>query len=337
MLQLWIAPLLCALQQTPAPPAKGVYFGTKVEEMATGSSGVKVVDVVPKSPAAEAGIEVDDVIVRLGDVAIRGLDDFVAALESRKPGDAVSVVFRRGTGRGEERTAQAFLRARVPEDLARVASIRAHRTEAPPPPEKAAPVPMPQGGAASSGLARRAYLGVIGEAKDGKYTLLQVVPGTPAERAGLRPGDLILSMDGKELQVQDDLRRSIRERKPGDTARLLVERQGAVQDVKVVLGEAPDEDVVTVTRQTVLETAHETPAPPALEVDPRVQEVPLRGGSLHSEPLQAQESPREAGQRGREVQALRREVADLRLQLELLRLEMAELRQTLARLQSPKK
>jgi len=53
----------------------------------------------------------------------------------------------------------------------------------------------------------------------------EVMPDTPAERAGLRAGDLILATDGRPMPLWEDWAAYLRER-PGETLQLLVERDG---------------------------------------------------------------------------------------------------------------
>jgi regulator of sigma E protease len=60
----------------------------------------------------------------------------------------------------------------------------------------------------------------------------QVVSGSAAERAGLRPGDRITQADGRALETWDDLVQAVR-RRPGQALRLGVERAGASLAVEV--------------------------------------------------------------------------------------------------------
>jgi serine protease Do len=69
-----------------------------------------------------------------------------------------------------------------------------------------------------------------------------VTPGTPGESAGLRPYDVILSVDGAETRTSDDLIRAIASREAGTTARLELQREGERQTVNVRLAERPDVD-----------------------------------------------------------------------------------------------
>ena len=61
----------------------------------------------------------------------------------------------------------------------------------------------------------------------------QVVPGSPAERAGLVPGDRVVRADGEPVQTWEDLVARIRAR-PGVPLRLVVQREGTTRAVEVV-------------------------------------------------------------------------------------------------------
>jgi serine protease Do len=64
-----------------------------------------------------------------------------------------------------------------------------------------------------------------------------VTSGSPAERAGLRPYDLIISVDGLDVSTNDSLIREIAARAPGTTAKLEVIRDGRAREVLVKLAE----------------------------------------------------------------------------------------------------
>ena len=63
-----------------------------------------------------------------------------------------------------------------------------------------------------------------------------LVPGGPAERAGLQPGDVIVAIDGTPVADSSELIVAIRSRRPGDTVTLTVRRGGGKQDFDVTLG-----------------------------------------------------------------------------------------------------
>ena len=66
-----------------------------------------------------------------------------------------------------------------------------------------------------------------------------VTPRSPAERAGLKPYDVILEVEGREVLSNQELIRDISGRPPGSVARLEVLRQGRRQVLPVKLAERP--------------------------------------------------------------------------------------------------
>ena len=69
-------------------------------------TGAVVVRVQPRTAAARAGMEVNDVIVAVDGQAVRRADDVGAAIRGRRPGDTVRITVLRG---GERRTLDVTL------------------------------------------------------------------------------------------------------------------------------------------------------------------------------------------------------------------------------------
>ncbi|WP_101256904.1 trypsin-like peptidase domain-containing protein [Streptomyces barkulensis] len=65
-----------------------------------------------------------------------------------------------------------------------------------------------------------------------------VVPGGPADTAGIEEGDVITEVDGVRVRSGEELIVRIRARRPGDRLELTVERGGGRRSVEVVLGSA---------------------------------------------------------------------------------------------------
>jgi serine protease Do len=79
-------------------------------------------------------------------------------------------------------------------------------------------------------------------AKDTKGVLISdVVPDSPAGKAGLKPGDILLEFEGKKTEAPSDLQRAVGLTTPGHEAKVKVWREGAEKSVEVRIGEAPDE------------------------------------------------------------------------------------------------
>jgi S1-C subfamily serine protease len=75
-----------------------------------------------------------------------------------------------------------------------------------------------------------------------------VAAGSPADKAGVRQGDVILSVDGTRIGAENSLGDLVTGRKIGDTVTLSVASpaqgaQGQPRDVKVTLEKSPDKDV----------------------------------------------------------------------------------------------
>jgi serine protease Do len=64
-----------------------------------------------------------------------------------------------------------------------------------------------------------------------------VAPGGPAERAGLKGGDIIVSVDGRNIKDGDDLVNEITSRHPGSTVRVGYLRDGKQADASVTIGD----------------------------------------------------------------------------------------------------
>ena len=63
-----------------------------------------------------------------------------------------------------------------------------------------------------------------------------VTTGGPADKAGIKPGDVILSVDGRQINSADEFIVAIRSKQPGDVVTLRVQRGDAVTNIKVTLG-----------------------------------------------------------------------------------------------------
>jgi serine protease Do len=68
-----------------------------------------------------------------------------------------------------------------------------------------------------------------------------VVPGSPADSAGLRPGDVIVTFEGEAIADIKDLTREVAAVRPASRIELEIWRDGDVDTVKVNLGENPDD------------------------------------------------------------------------------------------------
>jgi serine protease Do len=98
----------------------------------------------------------------------------------------------------------------------------------------------------TEGRFRRAYLGIAGGprplpprlarklGRSAGVEVVQVVEGGPADRAGLRPEDLIVELDGTPIEGMDELQRVVVSELIGRTVRAKVVREGRERDLELV-------------------------------------------------------------------------------------------------------
>jgi serine protease Do len=70
-----------------------------------------------------------------------------------------------------------------------------------------------------------------------------VEPKSPADKAGVKTGDIILAVDGRVIENSIDLPRVIGETRPGTPVSLKIWRQGETRELNASLGEAPAEKI----------------------------------------------------------------------------------------------
>jgi serine protease Do len=70
-----------------------------------------------------------------------------------------------------------------------------------------------------------------------------VEPKSPADKAGVKTGDIILSVDGHDIESSIELPRVIGESRPGTQVKLKIWRQGETKELAASLGEMPGEKV----------------------------------------------------------------------------------------------
>jgi hypothetical protein len=82
------------------------------------------------------------------------------------------------------------------------------------------------------------YFGV----EDGEGVLIsEVIEDSPAAEAGLQAGDVIVKIDDEEITEAEDIHEYLGEKEEGDEVQVSVRRNKRNKNIKVTLGEAPDD------------------------------------------------------------------------------------------------
>jgi serine protease Do len=186
-----------------APGYLGVYLDPNSRARGAALDGVE-----RGSPAAKAGLREGDLVVAANGVRVTDTAAFVKVLQAHGAGDTLRLAIRRGR--------QAL-------DLA--------VTLAPRKGAQAKPTPKPT--PASPG-----WLGIAVEDRGG-VVVSEVAEGGPAARAGVKPGDVLVAIDGKALTSVQVLAETISTRKAGQVIALDVNRNGWTKTLKIPLGKRP--------------------------------------------------------------------------------------------------
>jgi S1-C subfamily serine protease len=191
-----------------------------------GEPGVLVASVQTDGPAAKAGIARGDIILEASGSATDTPDALMKLLDSKKPGDKVLLKVRHGD-------AMRSLSVTLGEEEG-----RAYLGVVLFPPPRG-----PFGGPEPERWGRFGW----GHPFASGAEVVKVVPASPADKAGVKPGDLIVAVDGLQVDFSRTLGDLIAAKKVGDIVALSV-RSGEPQkgedarELKVTLGKSPDKD-----------------------------------------------------------------------------------------------
>ncbi len=106
-----------------------------------------------------------------------------------------------------------------------------------------------------NGKVQRGFLGVglqplnedlvkaFGLPNDNGALISEVQPGSPADKAGIKTGDVIVSVEGKKVESPRELQLTVAGLAPGSKAELKIMREGKDSNVAVTLGERPSKNL----------------------------------------------------------------------------------------------
>jgi len=139
-------------------------------------------------------------------------------------------------------------------------------------------------------------------------TVVGVIPGSPAERAGLRLGDEIRHVGDKRIYNTQELVEEVRESKPGTQIDLIIRRNGQRQVVSAKLG-SQEATFGTSDRTRQYSTGYRNA--PATRI---AQPVSI-GRAPNANPAKLNPSPNSQAQLNQQIRALQRQVYILNQQL----------------------
>ncbi|MFM8573250.1 MAG: PDZ domain-containing protein, partial [Pirellula sp.] len=156
--------------------------------------------------AAKAGIKIGDVITKIDGKAPGTFQSLSDMVQKKAEGDKLQFEIQRGE---EKLELTVVLEAR-----------------------------LGRGGGFQTPAQSNVYMGIQGEdASGGGATLTSVTEGGPAEKAGIKSGDIVLQIDGKEISNYEALVGEIRNHKAEDKLKVKLKRADQNLEVEVVLAD----------------------------------------------------------------------------------------------------
>ena len=226
---------------------ESAWLGVTLSEI--NEEGARISDVAEGSPADQAGLKKGDRIVSVEGKKVISSRDVVRAVRSASPGDKIDIKILRD---GDERTLTATLEGR------RIRDRHEFRFVTPDGKDEDFEIEIPEMddmhhvpgfhmGMGSS----RTWLGVelhqmspeLREAlkapSDRGMLINRVVEDSPAQTAGLKAGDVIISVGGKNVEDYGDIGRVLRDLEAGDSIDVTVVRNGSERSFDVKLDDRP--------------------------------------------------------------------------------------------------
>jgi len=218
--QLFLVALATLFMSCSSGWALPPYLGVRVSPAEDNERGIVVREVTPASPAAKAGLKSGDRVVKMDDQDVTDVEKFLQAVSARKPGDKLNLRIVRD---GRE------------QDVAAVLGERPAASDTP--------------FAGLPGIPRPAFLGVQTQAltsdlkkqlkveTDAGVVVTEVVPNSPAAKAGIKPDDVITAVDDRPVKNPEQLREAIQQAPPGKEVILQVMRGQEKLSLKASLRE----------------------------------------------------------------------------------------------------
>lgn len=213
----------------PAPPRKAM-LGVLTDPQQS-KNGAFVQEVTPNSPAEELGLKEGDLITGIDGKEIASSRELIEAIGSHEPGEKVKITYRRD---GKTMTGEAELeKAARQEPMARMFRFGPEMGGGELP-DMLRNFPFNAG---DNPFDPAPKLGISAEDRaDGNgVTVLEVKPGSPADKAGLKENDVVTKLNDEKTGSVEELQATLRELKPNEKTKLEYERSGRKMSTEVVL------------------------------------------------------------------------------------------------------
>jgi serine protease Do len=232
----------------------GARLGATVEDVDPPARGAYVKDVQDGSAAAKAGLKSGDVIVKFDGEGVRSTAQLRRVVEETPPGRPVSIEVNRGAG--TETLTATLERGKGSrtmlggEDGPWADLVPPRMPEPPEAPEAPEMPPLPgfswhghggaSGGPRKLGIRFQEISGQLAQyfhlSSDEGILVVHVDSDSPASKAGIKAGDVVLKIAGRSVADESDLRHAVDGLEPGKEATVSVQRDGKPLDLKVTVG-----------------------------------------------------------------------------------------------------
>jgi serine protease Do len=214
------------------------YLGVQVSDLTAdlaqafgfplGTKGALVQNVVPRGPAAKGGVQAGDLVVTLNGKPVTTAGELTRSVAVVSPGEQVALgIVRKG---GEKKQVSFKVATRPDDEAAAARGEGGDEGEESQPQDKS-----PKLGVSLEPLTPEIARQLGIPAGEGAV-VAGVVDGGPADRAGLRQGDVIIEMNRQAVKGPDDVKRIVGKMKDGEMALLRVRRGDSAVYVPVPVG-----------------------------------------------------------------------------------------------------
>jgi len=227
----------------------GVYAQTIDEDLMEAfnldhNQGALIKQVVPDSPADEAGLKQGDIIIKLGKKELIDSDDLSKTVMAMSPGDEVDILIIRD---GKEETIQATLGSGDKEDFEPKQRFKWFGQQ-----NQGGPHSKYRTYTFNEDDFKNSYIGInlvtltdqLGDyfgVEDGNGILItEVIEDSPAKEAGLKAGDVIIKVDGEDIVDISDIQKAVRQKEKGEEVEITLLRNKKKKELTVEVTEAPE-------------------------------------------------------------------------------------------------